>query len=476
MSKDFQLRFITSLDDNVSGSLNKIQGNLKMLESDFKKIATVGALGFGAITGAIALSVKESIKMEAAQTRLTHILKTATGASDEQVNSLFEQASALEKLGVIGAESIIQAQAQLATFDLQTESIQRLIPAILDYVVAEKGASASTEDLKQLTNGLAQALQGNFASLTKTGFVLDDATKALIENGTEAERTAALVKVLNSTYEGFNEAARQTAEGSLIVLKNEFNNLRQAIGDSFLPILVVLIETITPYLQQAAVWVSQNQDLVVTVTAFALALFGLLTVVGGLGLMLIGVIGFFTSMGTIIAFIASGPVLAIIFAIGALIVIGWKLYQNWDQVMVLLKAVWEDWGGVVKGIINAISFLLEAFINTFIKQINIVIKGLNTMINIANKLPSINFPSIPEIPQLDIPALAEGGIVTRPTLAMIGEAGAEAVIPLNRKRGIMGDVNITITGNTFMSDREAAEKIGDMIIRELKTATKLLAI
>jgi hypothetical protein len=43
-----------------------------------------------------------------------------------------------------------------------------------------------------MTNGLAQALNGNFASLTKTGFVLDDVTKDLIKNGTEAERTAAI--------------------------------------------------------------------------------------------------------------------------------------------------------------------------------------------------------------------------------------------------------------------------------------------
>jgi len=35
----------------------------------------------------------------------------------------------------------------------------------------------------------------------------------------------------------------------------------------------------------------------------------------------------------------------------------------------------------------------------------------------------------------DIPRLAEGGIVTRPTLAMVGERGPEAVIPLRRDRG-----------------------------------------
>jgi hypothetical protein len=54
-----------------------------------------------------------------------------------------------------------------------------------------------------MTNGLAQALNGNFASLTKTGFVLDEVTKKTISTGTESERAAAIVKVLDSTYKEF---------------------------------------------------------------------------------------------------------------------------------------------------------------------------------------------------------------------------------------------------------------------------------
>jgi hypothetical protein len=43
-----------------------------------------------------------------------------------------------------------------------------------------------------------------------------------------------------------------------------------------------------------------------------------------------------------------------------------------------------------------------------------------------------------------IPMLAAGGIVTSPTLAMIGEAGPEAVIPLNRMGQMGGGNNVTI--------------------------------
>jgi hypothetical protein len=45
-----------------------------------------------------------------------------------------------------------------------------------------------------------------------------------------------------------------------------------------------------------------------------------------------------------------------------------------------------------------------------------------------------------------IPGLADGGIVRGPTLAMIGEAGPEAVVPLDRMGGMGGGVTINVHG------------------------------
>ena len=48
-----------------------------------------------------------------------------------------------------------------------------------------------------------------------------------------------------------------------------------------------------------------------------------------------------------------------------------------------------------------------------------------------------------------IPLMAEGGIVTKPTLAMIGEAGAEAVVPLDRMGSMGTTVNINVAGSVI---------------------------
>jgi hypothetical protein len=226
-------------NEQAESSLSKLGDKFK----SFAKFAAVGAAAAGAALLAFGKkAVEAAAEAEAAQVRLATILTNTGLAAEGQIEALGKQASALEKLGVASAGNITVLQAQLATFDLTADTIQTLTPSIVDYVIAEKGAAASAGDFQAAANGLAQALNGNFASLTRTGFVLDDVTKELISNGTEAERAAALVEVLGSTYEGFNEAARDTAEGQLVALKNSFNSLTETIGFALLPIFRKLID------------------------------------------------------------------------------------------------------------------------------------------------------------------------------------------------------------------------------------------
>jgi hypothetical protein len=69
-----------------------------------------------------------------------------------------------------------------------------------------------------------------------------------------------------------------------------------------------------------------------------------------------------------------------------------------------------------------------------------------------------------------IPAMAEGGIVTKPTLALIGEgSGPEAVIPLSKmgNMGGGGDVNINVTGGLATS-----AEIGQAITNALRAYSR----
>lgn len=65
------------------------------------------------------------------------------------------------------------------------------------------------------------------------------------------------------------------------------------------------------------------------------------------------------------------------------------------------------------------------------RSINNVVKAINSIIAAANQaLAAVGLPGIPFVPFVEIPAFAEGGVVSGPTLAMVGEGGEkEYIIP-----------------------------------------------
>jgi len=96
--------------------------------------------------------------------------------------------------------------------------------------------------------------------------------------------------------------------------------------------------------------------------------------------------------------------------------------------------------GALKGLGSLGLDIGKSFANAIIGFINSnVIDSINNLLQFTIDPPgpgptlSINPPDLPHIPRLK-----NGGIVTRPTLAMIGEAGAEAVIPLTGRNAGMG--------------------------------------
>jgi hypothetical protein len=234
----------------------------KLVKSTKRLAASIGlAFGTTQILAFGKASIKAALEAQAQQERLANLVKVTVGATDAQVQSLNDQAAALQAIGVVNKENITQTQSQLATFNLQIDTIKSLTPAILDYVTAEKGAAASASEFKSMTNGLAQALNGNFASLTKVGFVLDDVTKKTIKEGTETERAAALVKVLDSTYKDFNKNLANTPTGQMQKLANAADDAKQIIGTGLLDALRSIgedtsVENLANNMQAVAVYVA----------------------------------------------------------------------------------------------------------------------------------------------------------------------------------------------------------------------------
>lgn len=107
------------------------------------------------------------------------------------------------------------------------------------------------------------------------------------------------------------------------------------------------------------------------------------------------------------------------------------------------KKLWEDAKQIFKDIVNGILSIAETMANGLVDAINRMVQSINSIkFDVPDWIPGLGGKSfggfnIPEVPRVTLPRLANGGITTGATLAEIGEAGREAVLPLEKNTGWM---------------------------------------
>jgi phage-related protein len=107
-----------------------------------------------------------------------------------------------------------------------------------------------------------------------------------------------------------------------------------------------------------------------------------------------------------------------------------SLVNTFSRLGQAVTAPFQSAANVVRGIINQM-------LNGIGNAINAVVNAINRLIQGANAgLARLNLPQIPFVPQVPIPQFAQGGVVTGPTLAMVGEGGEpEYIVPQSKAAG-----------------------------------------
>jgi hypothetical protein len=227
---------------------------------------------------------------------------------------------------------------------------------------------------------------------------------------------------MSDTFGGAAAESAETAAGSMKRLGVALGEAKEGVGAALLPIL----EKALPVLQKFATWAQENPTLITA----AAAAFGVLA----------------GSILVVNAAMALNPAVLItagIVALGGALVIAYKKFETFRS--------------VVQTVVNGIAGYFEFMANAYIKMINLVIKGIN-LIKPGKDISPIGSVSFGRLggdsggagganpAGLDYKAMADGGIVTRPIMGLIGEAGPEAVIPLDKMGGMGNNVTINVNG------------------------------
>ena len=432
--------YIPIVSEFKSTGIDKAKKEFKSLEGAgakagfiLKKSFLPATAALGAFGGFMVAAAKGAEDARIANEKLGSVLDTmGYGKATDRVSAYAES---LEKTIAVDADVIKATQTKLATFGELTKSVgkaggafDRATKAALDMAAA--GFGTSEGNAVQLGKALQDPIKG-LAALAKSGVTFTDQEKekikTLVESGRQLEAQEMILKAIEGQVGGTAEASASSFDKMKFALAG--------VSDTFGDMLLPVIDAIAPKLAAFSAWAQANP--------------GLMKIV----------------VGTFVALTAAVVALNIAMSLNplSLIVIGIGL------LIAGLAAAYMQFEGfrkVVDLVFGAIKFGVTKIAIPYIKMLVDIWKGVfNAIASIWNNtLGKISFTVPSWIPKIggagfsfpQIPMLAEGGIVNAPTLAIIGEAGPEAVVPLDRMNEFgMGRGGNNVTINVQGGDPQA---------------------
>lgn len=385
---------------------------------------------------------------------------------------------------------------------------------------AHKGLAKAQETYKALLEASQDPANKGKISADKLRTAHDKVKDAQEKLNTVAGASDKIMEALSKRLGGQAAAASETLAGKLGILKADSENLFKDLGMKLIPILLNVVDKMRalgkfvaankkPFEILAAVIgtvlvgaisayiTTLVKSTIASAKSFAIDLINAAKWVA----FRIQYYGFVAGAAivsaatTAAAWIAANAAMiiatgGILLAIGLLVAAGVYLKNHWHEIMEKVKEAIHkaaDWihekiqtikdtfhnvftglSEIVHNAFNAVGNIIKGYFNIWIGIINFIVGALNGVIDKANKIHvhipgmgtvGVNIPHIPEIPKL-----ANGGIVSRPTIALIGEAGPEAVVPLSKGKGFGGNVHVTVNVHgSVVHEKDLAVSVRDNI-------------
>ena len=396
-----------------------------------KKAALPAAAAIAGLGAALGSATQAAMEDAAAQEQLAGVITRSTlGATQDAIDVNEKFISSLSRATATADDALRPALATLVQSTGDLTFSQELLQQALDI-------SASTgKDLGTVTDALSKAYNGNMKGLK----ALDASLIPLIADGADFDT---VMQALAATTGGAASDAANTAAGRMANLKIQFDEAKESIGAALLPVMQKLLDALLPL----AYWAQENTRLVLIFAG----------VIGGLSVAVLAANAAMKVYQATLVIVkiaqaalnfvmSANPIGLVVLAIAGLI-----------AAFVLL----EKRFGLVTEALRIIGNVFEVFL---IDPIRTLLGLIGKLINALGKIPGLgSLGSFVGGAIKGIPGLAAGGIVTQPTLAMIGEGGPEAVIPLDRMGGGGSGITVNVMGGLSTS-----AEIGQAVVNAIR--------
>jgi len=373
-----------------------------------KKAAVPAAAALAGLAVALGDATSAAMEDQQEQAALALTLKNVTGAGAKQTAQIESQISAMSRASGIADTQYRKSLEALVRGTKDVDLAMRDMNLVMDISTALQMDSTTVAD------ALAKAYQGNFKALR----ALSPEMATMIKEGATLEE---VMNVLGGTFGGAVAQNAETAAGKMAILKNSIGETKESIGAALLPV----VEAALPVLQKFADWAQKNPE---AFTKMALA-------IGSVAL----------AITAVNAAQAANPLVLAAAAVIAMALAFNKLADAMDRINRI--------GGFAARILGSLAFPVVANVANILEGIPDLFKFFND-----EKTPT---PA-----PIEIPKMANGGIVNSPTLALIGESGPEAVVPLD-KMNTGGGVTINVTGGLSTS-----AEIGQAVVNALRAYSR----
>jgi len=238
---------LKQVDSDFKGASKNVEAQTQRMNSGFSNLKRMIA---GAFTVAILYKfqqglkdcVKAALEQETATMSLRSIMTNLKLATDDEIDSLIKYSEQLQKTTTFGDEQTQAAMAMLGTFRLNADQMRIAIPRLMDMSAAISMMEGREVKLVESAKLFGKALIGQVGQLSRYGVVVD---KAAIES----DRFGGIVKSLDDNFKGQAKTLAETKQGGLTQFGNAMGDLKEAIGDAFIPALLSIADALKPIIE-----------------------------------------------------------------------------------------------------------------------------------------------------------------------------------------------------------------------------------